>query len=262
MAKAARARADALIYDLEDSVAPAAKDAARSMTRDALQTEADAARWVRVNALDTGRTEDDVTGTIAGGPDGFVLPKCEGRADIEALADLIHAAGGDQPIMVIATETVRAVRSLVVSDWAHPHLYGMAWGAEDLAADLGAMTNKDADGAYLRPFLNARDTMLFAAKAAGVGVLDGVFTDFRDGAGLRAEADAAMAMGFDGKLAIHPDQIATINAAFTPNASQIDWAERVIGAMEAAGDGVAQLDGRMLDQPHLKTARAILARRG
>lgn len=260
MAKAAEAGADAMIYDLEDSVAPDAKDEARAVTLDALRTAAEASRWVRVNALDTGRTEGDVRGTIAGGPDGYVLPKCGGRTDIAALAGMIGAAGADLPIVVVATETVRAVRSLAVSDWGHPCLHGMAWGAEDLAADLGALANRDGDGRYLRPFLGARDTMLFAARAAGVAAIDGVFTDFRDANGLRAEAEAAMAMGFDGKLAIHPAQVAAINTAFTPSAAQVDWAERVVAAM--ASNGVAQLDGKMLDQPHLKVAQGILARRG
>ncbi|MBJ3761195.1 CoA ester lyase [Maribius pontilimi] len=260
MARAAESGADALIYDLEDSVAPGAKDDARAVTFEALRAGANAARWVRVNALGTGRAEEDVVRTIGAAPDGYVLPKCEGRADIDALAGIIAGAGGRQPILVIATETVRAVRSLAVSDWAHPALFGMAWGAEDLAADLGAMANRGADGAYLRPFLGARDTMLFAAKAAGAWSIDGVFTDFSDPDGLRAEADAAAEMGFDGKLAIHPAQVAAINAAFSPSDAQLAWAQRVIAAMAEAGDGVAQLDGKMLDQPHLKTARAILAR--
>ncbi|SEN80186.1 HpcH/HpaI aldolase/citrate lyase family protein [Palleronia pelagia] len=263
MEKALGSGADAVIFDLEDSVAPDAKDAARARTAEALAAPVTGAgRWVRVNALDTGRTDADVAATVGGGPDGYVLPKCEGAEDIASLAAMIdgHGGGTDLPIVVIATETARAVRNLAHADWSHPSLYAMAWGAEDLAADLGALANRDEGGAFLRPFLLARDTMLFAARAAGVAAIDTVFTDFRDDAGLRAEAAAAMTLGFAGKLAIHPAQVAAIHEAYTPTAAQVDWAERVVAALDGKA-GVAQLDGRMIDQPHLRAARRILALR-
>lgn len=254
--KARGTGADALILDLEDSVAPDAKDAARARTADWLAEGAPMARLVRVNALATGRTADDIAQTAPGRPDGYVLPKCEGVADIQTAAAMIAAAGLHVPIMVIATETVRAVRQLMRADWAHPALGAMTWGAEDLAADLGALANRDADGQWLPPFAMAQTLALLAARDAGVSAVDGPFTAIGDDAGLARVSEAAFAMGFDGKLAIHPGQVPVINAAFTPTTAQIDRANRVVAAMAEAG--VATLDGQMLDQPHLDQARRIL----
>ena len=254
--KALGTDADALILDLEDSVAPQDKDAARTLTADWLAMPAPMARLVRINALSTGRAADDIAATAPGRPDGYVLPKCESLSDIAATADLIAAAGSAAPILIIATETVRAVRQLMRGDWAHPALGGMAWGAEDVAADLGALANRDANGAYLAPFALARTMALLAAKDAGVAAVDGPWTATRDTDGLRIEAAAAFAMGFDGKLAIHPAQIPDINQAFTPSQGQIEHAQRVVDTM--AGVGVASLDGQMLDQPHLLQAQKIL----
>ena len=172
------------------------------------------------------------------------------------------AAVSGAPVLAIATETVRGVRALFAEDWSHPCLLGLAWGAEDLAADLGAMANRGADGAYLPPFQMARDAMLFAARAAGVAAVDAVYTDIRDTDGLRAETRAAETLGFTAKMAIHPGQIPVIHAALAPSADRVTWARRVIEALEAAEGGVALLDGAMLDQPHLRLARSILARSG
>ena len=254
--KARGTGADALILDLEDSVAPGDKDAARNRTAAWLAEGAPMARLVRVNSLSTGRTAEDIAATAAGRPDGYVLPKCESLDDIASVAAMIAAAGSDAPILIIATETVRAVRQLMRADWAHPALGGMAWGAEDLAADLGALTNRDADGAFRPPFAMARTLALLAAKDAGVAAVDGPHTAIGDTRGLGREAEAAFAEGFDGKLAIHPAQVPVINAAFTPSAAQIDHARRVVEVMD--GTGVASLDGQMLDQPHLVQARKIL----
>ena len=254
--KARGTGADALILDLEDSVAPDAKDAARDRTAAWLAEGAPMARLVRVNALSTGRTADDIAATAPGRPDGYVLPKCENLDDIAAAAAMIAAAGSDAPILIIATETVRAVRQLMRAEWTHPALGGMAWGAEDLAADLGALTNRDADGIFRPPFAMARTLALLAAKDAGVAAVDGPHTAIGDTQGLRQEAEAAFAMGYDGKLAIHPAQVPVINAAFTPTDDQIAHARRVVEAMD--GTGVASLDGQMLDQPHLTQARKIL----
>ncbi|SEM95307.1 citrate lyase subunit beta / citryl-CoA lyase [Loktanella fryxellensis] len=256
--KARGSGADALILDLEDSVAADAKDAARTQTARWLEEGAPMARLVRVNALSTGRTADDVAQTAPGRPDGYVLPKCEGVTDIAALAAMIAQAGLDVPILVIATETVRAVRRLMSQDWAHPALGGVTWGAEDLAADLGALANRDAHGDWLPPFALARTLALLAAKDSGVAAIDGPFTGLGDTMGLQAASRAAFTMGFDGKLAIHPAQVPTINRAFTPSDDQIAHARRVVDAM--SGTGVAALDGQMLDQPHLRQAERILAR--
>ncbi len=254
--KARGTEADALILDLEDSVAPDAKDAAREQTATWLTEGAPMARLVRVNALSTGRTADDIAATAPGRPDGYVLPKCEGLADIAATAAMIAAAGLHVPILIIATETVRAVRQLMRADWAHPALGGMTWGAEDLSADLGTLANRTDGGDWLPPFALARTLALLAAKDAGVAAIDGPFTGIGDTAGLQKVAAEAFTMGFDGKLAIHPAQVPIINAAFSPSPSQIDHAKRVIAAM--SGSGVAQLDGQMLDQPHLVQAQKIL----
>lgn len=254
--KARGTGADALILDLEDSVAPENKDAARRLTADWLLTPAPMARLVRINALSTGRTGEDIAATAPGKPDGYVLPKCESLADIAQTADLIAAAGSDASILIIATETVRAVRQLMIADWSHPALGGMAWGAEDLAADLGALSNRDPAGSWRAPFAMARTLALLAAKDAGVASVDGPFTGLGDATGLIREAEAAFAEGFDGKLAIHPAQVPIINAAFTPTADQMTYAQRVVDAM--AGSGVASLDGQMLDQPHLAQAQKIL----
>lgn len=255
MRKALASEADALIFDLEDAVPPGDKPAARAQIVEVLQAEGRPMPcFVRVNALDTGMTAEDVA--AARGADGFVLPKCEGPADLAALSRLT----GHAPVLAIATETVRAVRALIAEDWTHPSLIGLAWGAEDLAADLGAAANRDGGGTYFSPFRFARDAMLFAAKAAGVDAVDAVWTDFHDPEGLSSEARAAEAVGFTGKLAIHPAQIAPIHAAFTPDSNRIDWARQVIAAFHDAGGGVASLEGRMIDQPHLKQAEAILAR--
>ena len=248
--------ADAIILDLEDSVAPESKDAARQLSADWLKAPASMARFVRINALSTGRAAEDIAATAPGQPDGYVLPKCESLNDIAATASLIAKAGSRAPILIIATETVRAVRRLMHSDWSHPALGGMAWGAEDLAADLGALSNRDDDGTWRAPFAMARTLAFLAAKDASVAAVDGPFTALGDATGLEREATAAFAEGFDGKLAIHPAQVPIINAAFTPSVAQIDHARRVVDAM--AQSGVAQLDGQMLDQPHLVQAQKIL----
>ncbi len=251
--------ADALIVDLEDSVTPARKPEARRVAADFLARPAPMPRFVRVNALDTGLTEADVAAVAPAGPEGYVLPKCEGRADLDRLSALLDRHGAHQAgIVSIATETVRALRRLLREDWSHPRLVGLTWGGEDLAADLGATANRDAAGAYLGPFRLAREAALLAAKEAGVAAIDSVFTDFRDFEGLAAEAREGAATGFDGKLAIHPAQVAPIQAAFTPSDESVAWARRVIEATENAGAGVASLDGRMIDAPHVKTARKIL----
>jgi len=259
--KSLESGADALILDLEDSVGPDAKQAARETVAAFLGRAAPMARYVRVNALDTGLTEADVAATAPGKPDGFVLPKCEGRDDIAELSRLIEKHdGGDAGIFAIGTETVRAVRSLLATDWSHPRLTALTWGAEDLAADMGAVRNRGDDGGYYTPFRFARDAMLFAAKAAGVAAVDSVYTNFRDETGLILEAKEALDCGFTAKMAIHPSQVAPIQKVFTPTGEQVDWARKIIAAMEEAGNGVVQIDGRMIDRPHVKTARNILDR--
>lgn len=217
-----------------------------------------------MNALGTGLTAGDVAETLAARPDGYVLPKCEGPEGLAALSELISSQGGGDGVRIvaIATETARGVRNLMRADWAHPRLEALTWGAEDLAADLGAARNRDGAGRYLGPFALARDTVLLAARDAGVAAIDAVFTDLADAGGLAAEAAEAATLGFDGKLAIHPGQIAPIHAALTPTPHEIAQARAVLAALSAAGAGVARLDGRMLDRPHALQARRVLARAG
>ncbi len=262
MTRAADSGADALILDLEDAVAPANKGAARKETARFLAEPVPAKRFVRVNALATGLTEQDVAATIAAAPDGYVLPKCEGLDDIETLSALIAKLGGGAGIgiMAIGTETVRGLRRLMREDWRHPRLTALAWGGEDLSADMGAERNRDAAGNYLGPFLMARHQTLLAALEAGAEAVDAVFTDFRDEAGLMQEARLAKTLGFSGKMAIHPAQVPVIHAAFRPEPAEVDWARAVIAALEATGEGVASLNGMMLDRPHLIRARKILER--
>ena len=261
LCKALTGDADVVIFDLEDAVAPPQKDVARSLVLSALRKEARPARFVRVNDLSTGRTAEDVAETIAGRPEGYVLPKCEGPQDIEALAAMIRSHTPDAPpgILAICTETVRAVRNLMRLDWAHPMLIGLAWGGEDLQADLGAASNRSPDGAYLSPFVMARDLTLLAARDADVLAIDAVYTDFRNEAGLVEEVRAAKQLGFDGKMAIHPAQIGPIRTHLSPDAADRAWAEKVVQLLGSSDSGVAQMDGQMLDQPHLKLARRILA---
>lgn len=255
--------ADALIFDLEDSVAEANKDEARQITAQALQATTDKLRFVRLNPFDTGRLPADLEAALAGRPDGVVLPKANSGRAVQRLARLMDQAGADAAcsIIAIASETPAAVQALSRDNWHHPRLQGMMWGAEDLAAELGALRNR-VDGQPTQPFRLARNLALVAAKAAGVLAIDTVYADFRDGAGLQRECEEAAADGFDAKAAIHPAQLSIINNAYTPTPEAVAWAEKVVAIMSEATTGVASLNGQMLDQPHLKQAMRILARLG
>ncbi len=258
--KALGTAADALIVDLEDAVAPAAKDGARATARAFLDRDRGGRQvWVRVNAFDTGRVDGDLAAIMPGRPDGIMLPKSGGGADIDRLAALLDGDGGATRIIPVATETPEAVLNLASYRGCSPRLWGLLWGAEDLASAVGATSNRDGDGQYRSPFRLARDLCLHAAAAAGVVPIDAVFVDIRDTAGLDAETRAARADGFAAKAAIHPAQCDVINAAFRPTDAEIDWARRVLVTLAAsATGGVATLDGKMLDKPHERQARRIL----
>ncbi|ALK09047.1 HpcH/HpaI aldolase/citrate lyase family protein [Blastochloris viridis] len=274
LAKALEAGADALILDLEDSVAPDGKAAARDATagflREAVPLPARPRLFVRVNALTSGLTDADLDAVIKTRPDGVMLPKAEHGRDVvhlaaklaarEALADIPAGATG---VLAIATETAASLFGLGSYAGCSPRLAGLAWGGEDLSADLGAETNHDEAGRWTSPYLLARNLCLAGAAAARVVAIDTVFVDVRDEAGLIAEAEAARRDGFSAKMAIHPGQVAPINAVFTPSAAAVAEAERVVAAFAAAGDaGVTTLDGKMLDRPHLLRARRVLERAG
>lgn len=270
--KALASGSDALILDLEDSVALSAKQAAREVSLAFLRqhrTQADRPRfYVRVNALDSGLTDDDLDVVVAGGPDGLVLPKAQGGTDVSHLAAklAVREAESDLPdgsirILAIATETAAALFRMGTYAGASHRLEGIAWGAEDLSADLGAETNRLPDGSYAEPYRLARTLTLIGASAAGLLPVDAVYPSYRDLQGLEAECEAARRDGFGAKMAIHPDQVAVINRVFTPSPEAVARARAIVEAFNANPDaGVIGIDGEMLDRPHLKRAERILAR--
>jgi citrate lyase subunit beta / citryl-CoA lyase len=272
LAKGLESGADALILDLEDSVAADRKVEARTTALGFLKEAGTADKrprlLVRVNSLDTGLTDADLDAVVAGRPDAILLPKAEGGPSVihldaklaarEALAGLPDGAIG---IMAIATETAAALFAAGTYAGASPRLSALTWGAEDLSADIGAETNRDEDGHFTGPFRLARSLCVAAAAAAKVAALDTVFVDFRNADGLRREAEEARRDGFVGKLAIHPGQVAVINEVFTPAPAEIAKAQAVIDAFAAApGVGVVGIDGVMYDRPHLERAKRLLAR--
>jgi citrate lyase subunit beta/citryl-CoA lyase len=271
--KAFRSAADALILDLEDSVAPAAKEAARRTILAFIKERhgvPDRPRlFVRINALSTAYAEGDLDSVMTAMPDGIMLPKAAGGADIALLSarlavrEALHGVEDRTTwIIALATETPAALFTLGSYVGASARLVGLAWGAEDLSAAVGAQETR-VGGGITAPLQVVRSLALFAAAAAEVAAIDAVYTDFRDLEGLGRECHAAFRDGFSGKLAIHPDQIEIINDAFTPSAEAILHAERVVAAFAEAGDtGVVGLEGRMLDRPHLKAAERLLAQAG
>ncbi len=260
-AKAAASGADAIILDLEDSVAPERKAAAREAVREYLGSVRPEpieggtfAVFVRVNPLNSPFIEDDLTALSGAAPDGLVLPKAEGAGDVLRLAERLTV-----PVLPVATETPAAVFQLGSYAKAAAHLAGLTWGAEDLPAAVGASTAREADGGYTAPYQLARALTLFAAHAAGVPAIETVYPDFRDLDGLAAYAARGRRDGFTGMLAIHPAQVAVINAAFTPSPEELAHARAVVELFAAnPGAGALQLDGKMVDAPHLKAARRLL----
>ena len=264
LAKGAGSGADALIVDLEDSVALSNKEAARKSAVAYLKTAGRAGPKLvlRINALDTPFWEADLEAVVPAKPDMIVVPKTISGACVKKVGDRIdRLGGGDIGIGCVATETAASLFTLGTYAGAHPRLAFLTWGAEDLAAALGARDNKDENGNYTGPYRLARTLTLLGAVAAGVAPIDGIYKDFRDEAGLEAEARAAIRDGFTGKMAIHPAQVAIINQVFTPGEADLAHARAIIEAFEKAGDvGVVALDGVMLDIPHLKQAKALLTR--
>ena len=270
--RAMESQADALILDLEDSVAVSAKEAGRQAATEFLLEWRKASRtkkiFVRVNALDTGLADADLDAVMPLRPDAIMLPKATGGHDVQHLGVklAVREAENDLPdgstqILPIATETAGALFAMGSYARASRRTCGLTWGAEDLSANLGAETNRDASGAYTSPYMLARSLTLFAAAHAGVDAIDTVFGSFRDSAGLRAECEAARRDGFTAKMAIHPDQIAIINEVFTPSPEAIAKARMIVEAFERNPDlGVAAVDGEMYDRPHLLRARRVLAR--
>jgi citrate lyase subunit beta/citryl-CoA lyase len=252
-AKAAASGADALILDLEDSVAPTRKAEARAAVAEYLAQPRTLTLLVRVNPLGSGLIDDDLAAVLLHAPDGLMLPKAEGAASIEAVQ-------ADVPILPVATETPAAIFQLGNYAAVASRLLGLTWGAEDLPAAIGASTSREADGRYTAPYEVVRSLALFGAHAAGVSAVETVYPDFRDLDGLTAYAARGRRDGFTGMMAIHPAQVPVINAAFTPSAEELAHAHAVVDLFAAhPGAGALQLDGRMVDAPHLKQARRLLA---
>lgn len=266
MTRGLASAAEAVILDWEDAVAPSRKAEARTLSRQLLADTPAAGprRWVRLNGLETPHCSEDLRALPADHIEGVVLPKACGPQSLLELDRLLTqvelAAGlaaGRLQVMAVVTEDAASVLALTQFRQPVPRLCALLWGGEDLAADLGIRSNRGADARYKSPFRLARDLTLMAAAAAGASAIDAVYTDVRDLDGLRQECLEAAADGFTGKAVIHPDQIAVIQTAFEPRAEDLAWARRVVDAL-GTGHGVAMLDGRMVDRPHLKLARRIL----
>jgi citrate lyase subunit beta / citryl-CoA lyase len=270
--KFARAKdcgADALILDLEDSVAASEKATARARVAGLIENEAQRAwtLFIRVNALDTGLTLDDLGAVVKPGLDALLIPKVNGAADLERIGHYLDAleakagmASGSVKLAIVVTETAKAMFALGSYAPAHPRLIALTWGAEDLSAALGATDNKEPDGSWTFPYQLARARCLFAASAAEVPAIDTVHTDFRDSEGLEQDCRRSRRDGFVGRLAIHPDQVATINRCYAPSEAELAHARKIVAAFDAnPGSGALGVDGKMVDLPHLKAARKILA---
>lgn len=265
--------ADAIVLDLEDSVAQARKSVARATVAAFLRQVPATSRttyWVRINPVDTPEALADLAAVAGGRPAGILLPKAEGPADVARVSYYLDAleareglAAGAIAVMPVATETAGAPLTLhLYPDATLPRLFGLTWGAEDLGSSLGAASNKAEDGRLDLTYRLVRSLTLMAAKAARVEAIDTVYPDFRDLEGLRRDSESSRREGFAGRFAIHPDQVPIINAAFSPGADEIAHAESIVAAFAAAPDaGVVALAGKMLDMPHLKQARYVLALR-
>ncbi|ODU67929.1 MAG: CoA ester lyase [Sphingomonas sp. 66-10] len=261
-AKAVASGADAIILDLEDSVAAARKDYARGAIRDWLSEPRECLSFVRVNPLGSAFVADDLETVLGTDPAALLLPKAEGAASVRAILGMAGSAPVP-PILPIATETPAAVFELGSYREVRDHLVGLTWGAEDLPAAIGASSAREPDGSYTAPYELARSLTLFAAHATGVAALETVFPKIDAPEALDAYVRRARRDGFVGMMAIHPGQVPVINAAFMLGPDEIDRARRIIAAFEASpGAGALQLDGAMIDAPHLKQARALLAQAG
>lgn len=274
LSKVATCGADVVIVDLEDAVAPHRKADARPMARQWLEAHRQRLveggmkqRWARINALDTDMWREDLHAVMAGAPDGIMVPKAAGPEQMQQLAAELYeleqrngVAVNSTRILPLVSETARA--ALGISDYLRtplPRLGGMTWGAEDLSAAIGASRKRGEDGVWTDAFRMIRAQVLLTAHALDVPALDTLHADFRDDKGLRQVAENAFADGFAGMLAIHPAQVPIINAAFSPNEAQIAQAQAIVDAFSARPDaGTLQVDGKMVDQPHLAQARRLL----
>lgn len=270
LAKGADSGADALLLDLEDAVSAVRKPVAREMARaylDARPLPRQQEIWIRINDLHSGFALDDLAAVVGGKPDGLMIPKTNSGVDVTLIShylDILEVRDGVPPghikLMVVSTETAEAIFNLGTYKGSSKRLTGLSWGAEDLATSLGASSNKGPDGLLLPIYQLARSLCVAGAQTAGVTAYDTAFINFKDPEGLKATMAAARRDGYRGALAIHPDQVAVINEAFTPSEAEVAWARRVIAAFDAEpGAGVVSLEGKMLDRPHQRQAEAVLA---
>jgi citrate lyase subunit beta/citryl-CoA lyase len=271
LGKAGTTGADAIIVDLEDSVTPQNRPTARALTGEWLRSAHRSAQqlWVRINPLDGPDWRDDVVAVLGSAPHGLIVPKAEGPAQLQQFAVELAALesrcglpAGVTKILPLVSET--AASAITVPSYFGaplPRLAGMMWGAEDLSAAIGAARKYGDDGHWTDTFRMVRATVLLTAHACGIPAIDTLHADFRDEAGLERFARAARADGFAGMLAIHPGQVAVINAAFTPTEAELAGARAIIAAFAAQPDaGTLSLDGKMLDKPHLELARRLLGK--
>lgn len=274
LSKAVGTGADALILDLEDSVTPDNKPAARAMVCDWLKAQRkpitagkQQGRWVRINALDSRMWRDDLLAVLPGAPDGIMLPKSAGPESVQQLAAELYELeqrngiqSGTTKILPLVSETAAA--AITIPSYASaslPRLAGLTWGAEDLSAAIGATRKRDKSGAWTDAFRYARMQTLLTAHAKGVMAIDTLHADFADLKGLKKAAEEARADGFSGMLAIHPAQVEVINAAFTPSEEELAEARAIVDAFAAnPGAGALQIDRRMIDRPHLMLAKRVL----
>jgi citrate lyase subunit beta / citryl-CoA lyase len=267
LSKAAGTAADALVLDLEDAVLPERKPTARQMMREYLGALSDRSRmWVRINDLTSGEILRDLAATVPARPAGILLPKIRGPEDVAVVGhylDALEAEHGLSPgqirVMAIVTETPSAMlRMGEIAKQAHPRISHVAWGGEDLSSALGAGDPRDERGAWRPMYEYARNQCLLLGHALGVEVMDTVYVNFKDPEGLKKACAQSRYDGFTGRIAIHPDQCATINEAFTPTQAERDMAQRIVDAFKS-GAGAVSIDGKMYDIPHLKAARRLLA---
>jgi citrate lyase subunit beta/citryl-CoA lyase len=272
--KAMASGADAVIIDLEDSIAPERKVAARAAALEFLKGAAAkkqrARLLVRVNGLDTGMTDADLDAVVPGKPDAIVFPKAEGGSSVVHLDAKLTAreaiAGLPEGSIKILAQAVESAAGLFAAGTfrdASARLIGLTWGPEDLSAELGAQANRDEHGALTEPYRLARNMCLYGAAAAKLPAIETVYVDFRNSEGLRRDTQDARRDGFTGRLAIHPAQVPVINEVFTPTPEQIEKAKMVVAAFAAKpGAGAVGIDGKMFDRPHLIRAQNMLAHTG
>jgi citrate lyase subunit beta/citryl-CoA lyase len=274
MARALTLPADGLILDLEDAVPPDRKVATRPIVAQWLRDLdfGGRERWVRMNPLATGLGQADLEETIAARPDGYMVPKPNRAADVREIAQALDRlehrhgiANGSTKLLLIATETPEGLLNIRETSTASPRIAAAAWGVEDLGAAMGLGRVRDAEGRFLDIPRHARVMCAVAAAAAGIQAIDTVFTDIADLDGLRRECHEGVAMGFAGKISIHPSQIPVINAAFTPSADEVEDARALVQAFaDHARQGIYafRFKGQMVDAPHLTRAHKLLARAG